>query len=433
MTAIASVLRLQDLVDGDVFVPGLFAALGEEAGPALPQAQGTPSSGPPAGLFRLRTATPAVRSAAHDWLRSGDTHDERLLHEAETSMLFRPPVHERARAADEELIGLFLGVADSWLAVAEREQDPRYLNAALKLIACAILSGRAAGRGRVAREVVASAHNGLARIAAAIPPTLPPVPYAEPNGLSPKGRGAEDSRIVVLAGEGSRGLPLFLDTARRSGFTVHGVLHHAPAPGGVPADSAYAAAWYPEPRNAARVRALPEIPMTLPQRHLAHGDWDAAAEQLAQWNTGLLVLLGMDVVPPLVLGVPAAGTINAHNGELPAFRGMDAVAWARLAGRHPVCSVHRVTPAVDAGEVLASAVVPADSADLRAAVKASQIALLARTAADYAVTGALSVGRRQDQSAARRWYRMHPALRRLLDRHYTDLAPSTTTSEESSI
>ncbi|WP_327749784.1 formyltransferase family protein [Streptomyces europaeiscabiei] len=433
MTAINSVLSTQDLVDGNVFVPDLLAALGEETGPALPLAQGTPRSSLPVGLFRLRTATPAVRSAAHGWLQNGDTHDERLLHEAETSMLLRPPVHERARAADEELVGLFLGVARSWLAVAAREQDPRYLNAALKLIACAILSDRAAGRGQAAREAVAAAHDGLARIAAAIPPTMPPASQAEPNGLQPKGRETESSRIVVLAGEGSRGLPLFLDTARRSGFTVHGVLHHAPAPGGVPAGSEYAAAWYPETRSAARVRALPDIPATLPQRHLAHGDWIAAAEQLAQWNSGLLVLLGMDVVPSQVLDVPSAGTINAHNGELPAFRGMDAVAWARLAGRHPVCSVHRVTPAVDAGEVLASAVVPADSADLRAAVKTSQIALLARTAADYAVTGTLSAGRRQDQTAARRWYRMHPALRRLLDRHYTDPTLSTTASEESSI
>ncbi|MEV0484514.1 formyltransferase family protein [Streptomyces sp. NPDC050508] len=432
MTDIRSVLGERDLLDGNVFSPDLLAALGEEEAD-LPMQTGSVGDSPPTGLFRLPTATAAVRATAANWLQKGNTHDERLLHEAETSMLLRPPVHERARAVDEELAALFLGVAHSWLSVAERERDPRYLNAALKLIGCAVLSGRAAARGREARSAVASALATLARTEAAIPSTLPPPSHSVPSRLSPRTEVSGDSRIVVLAGEGSRGLPLFLSAARTCGFTVHGVLHHASAPSGIPDSSDYLSAWYPLATAPAATAPPAETYAGLHQRHLPHGAWDVAVEQLAAWNTGLLVLLGMDVVPPHVLEVPTAATINAHNGELPAFRGMDAVAWARLAGQHPVCSVHRVTRNVDAGNVLASAIVAAGSPDLRAAVKACQIRLLADLAADYAATGNLPVGKSQDETDARRWYRMHPALRRLLDRHHTDLTRPTNTYKEPSI
>lgn len=417
-------------MDGNVFFPEVLTKMGEVPTPVLPAAPSTHAGRPPRGLFRLRTATPEVRANARSWLKkAGDKHDERLLHEAETSLLFRPPVHERSRAVDDELSQLFIEVARSWVLVAERRNDPRYLNAALKVIGCATLSGRPSGRAQNAREVIALALAGLERIRTSIPHGLPPAPEHLPDYLPARCGNEEERRIVVLAGEGSRGLPLFLDAGTRCGFKVHGILHQEPAPSRVPSESGYATAWYPT-----RAVSEPAVPTTqnsvarkLPeQRHLAHGAWDLAIAQLTEWNAGLLVLLGMDVVPANVLEVPKAGTINAHNGELPAFRGMDAVAWARLAGRHPVCTVHRVTPDVDAGHVLASATVSANSPDLRGAVKSCQIALLSQIATRYSTEGTLPVGRSQDDVAARRWYRMHPAIRRILDQHHTDDFPPTT-------
>ncbi|MFI5482071.1 formyltransferase family protein [Streptomyces rubiginosohelvolus] len=383
----------------------------------------------PHGLFRLSTATRQVRDVAHGWLHHRAPHDtahreaeEALLHEAESSALLRPPVQQRAAAMDEELAEIFLSVALHWLEVADFQHDPRYTNAALKLIGCSLLSGRAAGRSQLAATALDAAVHALAGVV--VPPLA--APAAAEDLLAPiqehAGTGnpaPQDRAIAVLAGAGSTGLPLFLDAAHRSGVRIRGVLEHSPAPGGALLDSAYARAWYPGEEPRTQRRTVPEPP-AVPSRHLlAHGDWDAAARLLGQWRTGLLVLLGMDIVPSTVLDVPTAATVNAHNGELPAFRGMDAVAWARLAGHHPVCTVHRVEQAVDAGAVLASAAAPLDGGDSRSAVKDTQIALLVRTAAHYAATGSVPVGLRQDHAAARRWYRMHPALRRVLDRNPT--------------
>ncbi|MEU0970793.1 hypothetical protein ABZ357_37285 [Streptomyces sp. NPDC005917] len=135
---------------------------------------------------------------------------------------------------DEELATLFLGVAQSWLGIAERERDPRYLNAALKLIGCAVLSGCAAGRGREARSAVASALAALDRTDAPIPSTLPPAPQSMPSRLPPLPGASEDRRIVVLAGahedklcsalDRNQGLGGILPSAQKSKHLVYVIL-----------------------------------------------------------------------------------------------------------------------------------------------------------------------------------------------------------------
>lgn len=235
-----------------------------------------------------------------------------------------------------------------------------------------------------------------------------------------------------MAGAHSKGLPQFLAAAAACGIPLAGIVLHEKGPGTTPPSSAYASAWYPPPHAPAPLSAWPTAQAPgVPQAHVAHRDWPAAATALTTWDCDLLVLLGMEVVPASLLAAPRTATINAHNGALPTYRGMDAVAWALLAGDDPMCSVHLVTETVDAGDVLSQAAVPAGSPNLRAAVKAAQISLLTDVCRHFHTTGALPPGRHQT-GTARTFYRMHPALRRVLDqRHPPAPAPPTSKGDPS--
>lgn len=415
------------LSDGDVYTgQGLMArGAAGRAGPLAAVPAGGPASPVlPRALFRPSTATPAVRDQARAWLRVHEDpgvpakDEEALLHAAETSAVLRPPVPKRARVLDDELVWLYLLLASRWRDLSQHTGDLRYLNAALKVTASAVLSTRPPGRSPLAHHLVDTLARLLAELADRPLPALPPLRapslrYGDEAACGP-------GRIAVLAGQGSRGLPLFLNAAVQAGFDVHGVVLHAPRPVPLPDTSAYATAWYPVPHPLAPPCPAPpsEGHPTMAVARAAHGDWTAIAAQLRAWQTGLLVLLGMeDIVPSLVLDAPTTATVNAHNGALPAYRGMDAVAWSMLAAEHPLCTVHIAAPDVDAGEILASALVSAHSLDLRSDIKAAQISLLTGVCSHYTRRGALPAGQAQE-GQARRYYRMHPALRRVLDHHY---------------
>ena len=411
--------------DGDVVTRGVLDAL--RATPLLAPAGG-PGAAPlpdvrpaaPLAIARLTTAGAAARSHTAAWLaahRDGpapdDGQEEALLHAVETSALTRPPLTRLTARIDAELAELYLGLARHWIDHAANRADPRFLNAALKLTAAALLAPvPATALAATALADILHAVDRLQaraqRIAASTPSTSAPQPTPSPPHAPPGG----GLRITALAGTGSKGLPQFLAAADTAGLAVHSVLLYESGPDPVPPDSAYASAWYPKPAVPAPPPALRTHPN--PAQQIGHRDWPALTRALKADGTDLLVLLGMDVVPADVLAAPTLGTINAHNGALPAYRGMDAAAWATLAGDPIACTAHLATKDVDAGDILAQASIPADVPDLRRAVKDAQIALLLDVCRQAAATGRLPEGRRQG-AGGRRYYRMHPALRRLLD------------------
>ena len=408
------------LNDGDIITDQALAALHNTPVPARRPQRSAPAAAPdvpPTALARPSRADPRVRAQARAWLAANadrfqpqDPGEGALLHAVETSALVRPPIPARAAGLDAELAELYLMLARHWIATTTASGDPRYLNAALKLTAVSVLTGRAEPR-----LAEAALHDALDAVAAlSIPPGAPPAPKQpapHPAALDHR------ARIAVLAGEGSKGLALFRTAADDADVPLAGILLHRGEPDATAADSCYAQAWYPPPRTrtaAARGAPHPVPARTRPTAVIAHRDWYAAAEQLRRWNTDLIVLLGMDVVPEAVLHAARLGAINAHNGALPAYRGMDAVAWALLAGASPTCTIHLAVADVDAGDILAERPVPADSPDLRQAMKNTQIELLITVCAHLAATGTLPAARAQT-GTPRRHYRMHPALRRVLD------------------
>ncbi|MFJ8442793.1 formyltransferase family protein [Kitasatospora griseola] len=373
------------------------------------------TASPPLVIARPSLADDRVRADTRNWIaaragqyRAADPGDEALLHAVETSVLGRPPVADTARAIDANLAEVYLWLARRWLDLARGSADPRYLNAALKLLSVCLVAPLPPTE--LAADTLARALEALDTVTVHPPRPSTPPPAAEFAAGAAAPAGAREPRIAVLAGADSRGLPQFLAAARN--LPVVGVVLHEDGQRAQPPGSAYTSAWYPAPRGT-RLRPAPE-PSSVPHYRVHHRDWAAAAAHLAAWDTDLLVLIGMDVVPASVLGVPRLGTINAHNGALPGYRGMDAVAWAVLAGDPVVCSVHHATADVDAGNVLATCEVPTGAVDLRQAVKDTQLQLLTDVCRRVSTTGVLPEGRSQS-GAARRYYRMHPALRQHLD------------------
>jgi phosphoribosylglycinamide formyltransferase 1 len=107
----------------------------------------------------------------------------------------------------------------------------------------------------------------------------------------------------------------------------------------------------------------------------------------------LVVLAGfMRVLKPGFLNAFAGKIINLHPSLLPAFPGLDAIGQAWRSGAETTgCTVHYVTPEVDAGPVIGQAAVRIDKSDtieaLAAKVHAAEHALLPAVIAKLAEAG----------------------------------------------
>lgn len=66
----------------------------------------------------------------------------------------------------------------------------------------------------------------------------------------------------------------------------------------------------------------------------------------------LLLLGGCGILGPDVLAIPRIGTLNAHPGWLPDYRGVDVVAWSLHNGDAPGATVHWVDAGVDTGDII---------------------------------------------------------------------------------
>lgn len=139
---------------------------------------------------------------------------------------------------------------------------------------------------------------------------------------------------------------------------------------------------------------------------------------LRSLQTDLTILAGTPIIRAPVLAVPRIGTLNAHQGALPRFRGMNVIEWAIFEECPPTISVHFVDPGVDTGDIVAEEPVPLRSGDTLKSVReragARQVDLLADTAA--AVLAGQFSRRSQRADEGRQYFTMHPRLRAIAER-----------------
>ena len=156
---------------------------------------------------------------------------------------------------------------------------------------------------------------------------------------------------------------------------------------------------------------------------------DEAVERVRALAPDVAILAGAGILRARLLAVPRLGTLNAHMGILPRYRGMNVTEWARFTGAPVGCTVHLVDSGIDTGDILQVAEVHTSSArsvsELRDAVDRAQIALLGDVVRWIWTTGSLPPRRAQSPGEGTQFFRMHPELRALLD---TELASAARTN-----
>jgi len=134
----------------------------------------------------------------------------------------------------------------------------------------------------------------------------------------------------------------------------------------------------------------------------------------------LLVYAGGGILRKAILDIPRIGTLNAHMGLLPRFRGMNVAEWSRWYGAPTGCTVHLVDAGIDTGEIVCARAVSTAEArsigELRQSLDTAQIELLGETVRYVLSSGRLPARRAQQESEGRQYFAMHPEIRLLLER-----------------
>lgn len=95
----------------------------------------------------------------------------------------------------------------------------------------------------------------------------------------------------------------------------------------------------------------------------------------------IVLLAGTRIIKAHILAVPRIGTVNAHTGWLPNYRGRNANLWAFLEGGPTGITTHFVDPGVDTGHLLIREPFPIGPGDtiqgleLRAALQCAELML----------------------------------------------------------
>ncbi|HMF98234.1 MAG TPA: formyltransferase family protein [Vicinamibacterales bacterium] len=145
---------------------------------------------------------------------------------------------------------------------------------------------------------------------------------------------------------------------------------------------------------------------------------------IAGVKPALAIHAGAGILREAALALPRLGTIGAHMGLLPRFRGMNVAEWAALT-RSPVgCSVYWMTRGIDTGPILSTREVDVAGCttieELRARVDAAQLDELDTVVRLIVEEGRRPQAHQQRAGDGQQFYRMHADLRALLESRLGD-------------
>lgn len=149
---------------------------------------------------------------------------------------------------------------------------------------------------------------------------------------------------------------------------------------------------------------------------------------IAETNPDLVIFTGGGLIREQLLSASRCGVMNMHMGILPWYRGMDVVEWPVLEGypNRTGYSVHLMVRGLDEGPILSTAHMPAMSMgsvkDLRMLMESFAPSAIVSTARDL-LEGDLSP-QSQQKEEGRQYFVMHRALRQIVDSRFADYAAS---------
>jgi methionyl-tRNA formyltransferase len=138
------------------------------------------------------------------------------------------------------------------------------------------------------------------------------------------------------------------------------------------------------------------------------------AEILRQEHVDLLLNVhSLRILSPDVLAVPMIGCFNLHPGPLPGFAGLNAPSWAIYEGaKRYGCSLHWMTPEVDAGPVAYRATFDLDPSDTGLSLSLTCVRhglrLVEQLLADAADSGRAAIPAHEQPQSERRYLRRGP-------------------------
>lgn len=362
-----------------------------------------------------------------------------------------------------------------WFALFERGGDTRYLNAALKAIdlvkraqpmtnADEGIRGGIPGSDPIWGDYIRMAvPNWSAKffidallqkraVLAGLPARprgLAPAPLDVPSALPEAVHAARGNpvRIVVLATPASKKLAQMLRTwtwgfrpsavvilnrPRRSAWVrlrerIADQGLSSLVTKGAPAASASASRQSGEHGGSVNVRASCRE-AGIPVIDVDSLETPRALDAIRATQPDLFVFAGGAILRAALLAIPRLGTLNAHMGLLPFYRGMNVAEWACFHGDSVGCSVHLIDPGIDTGDILCVRTVPTAGvrsiAALRARVDDAQLALLGEVVRYVASTGTLPPRHPQRPGDGRQFFRMHGDLAALLEHELAAVAPA---------
>jgi Formyl transferase len=140
---------------------------------------------------------------------------------------------------------------------------------------------------------------------------------------------------------------------------------------------------------------------------------------VASLRPDLAVHAGAGILRAPVLEIPRLGTLNAHMGVLPYYRGMNVAEWARFNGDPVGCSVHVVDAGIDMGPIVCVRIVDTQTVttvqQLRRVVNEAQIALLGDVIRFVQRSGVMPPARSQRAEEGVQFFRLHPDIATCLE------------------
>jgi methionyl-tRNA formyltransferase len=382
-------------------------------------------------------------------------------------------------------------LASIWISLAKRFEDPRFLNAALKAIDVVRrtqvidsphgeLNGAVAGSfpvwgdyislafpnwaAKFFIDAVLEAKDAVAELAAKPLHKEPTLPIALPRSEVVEALAATDSplgkrplKIVLLSAPGSlkghdvarallaRGVKpdaVILD-AWKDGFeplkkkVVARLLDHGPG-----FFLQKAAGRFSRSKSVVQVEpaAPPPAPRTIEAVARDHGiptatvlgvNGKAGRGLIKAMKPDILIMAGAGIVGHKLLKIPTIGTLNAHMGILPFFRGMNVAEWSVLHGAPVGATVHFVDRGIDTGRIVAVRELGGDGIgsldDLRRRIDEAQLELLAQAVLAL-VNGHDLPTYAQKADEGRQFFVMHPALKELTEARLREVSRRTGTA-----
>jgi folate-dependent phosphoribosylglycinamide formyltransferase PurN len=149
-------------------------------------------------------------------------------------------------------------------------------------------------------------------------------------------------------------------------------------------------------------------------------DSDQAIRAVRALAPDLGIHAGAGILRKAILEVPRLGTLNAHMGILPRYRGMNVAEWSRLNGDSVGCTVHLIDEGIDTGDIICCRAVSLTGvgsvAQLRAAVDRAQVELLGEVVHYVVTANSLPPRRPQSAGEGRQYFSMHRNLLELLEK-----------------